>query len=419
MKFMGYHRPDGRVGIRNHIAIIPSVFCANNVVEQIARKVHGTVPLRHPVGCAQVGYDLELTARTLKAMATHPNVAAVLIIGLGCERFKPGELYEAVKNSGKPVEMLIIQEEGGSTKTINKGIKIATRLTKQERGRMRVPCDISELTIAVKCGGTDATSGLAANPVVGSMSDLLNQNGGSTILSELNELIGTEDMLAARAVNKEVADKIYNAIYGIEDKLLGGCDERYFGRNELISPGNYDGGVSNIVEKALGGVYKGGTAPVVDVLEYAMPAPPEQKGLFLMNYESHDGEVVTGMIGCGAQLVAFTSGRGNPAGFPIAPVIKLTGNSMMLKKMRENFDFSAGEIISGEATIDEKGKELFELALSVANGQLTSAETLNGYELFCVARALGIQVPANCTKCAKNDSASTSEVVSEDLVAKI
>jgi len=396
MKFMGYRRPDGRVGIRNHIAIIPSVFCANNVVEQIARQVAGTVTLRHPVGCAQVGYDLELTARTLKAMGTHPNVAAVLVIGLGCERFKPNELYEAVKNSGKPVEMLIIQEEGGSSKTIAKGVEIARRLVEQERDRPRVACDLAELTIAVKCGGTDATSGLAANPVVGAMSDLLVHHGGSTILSELNELIGTEDMLAARAVNKEVAAKVYTAIYGIEDKLRAGCDERYAGRNELISPGNYDGGVSSIVEKALGGVYKGGTAPVTDVLEYAIPARPEQRGLFLMNYESHDGEVVTGMIGCGAQLVAFTSGRGNPTGFPIAPVIKLTGNSFMFEKMRENFDFSAGEIISGEATIEEKGKDLFDLVLAVVNGQLTSAEELNGYELFCVARALGAAIDTAC-----------------------
>lgn len=396
MKFMGYRRPDGLVGIRNHIAVIPSVFCANNVVEQIVRKVTGTTALRHPVGCAQVGYDLELTARTLKAMATHPNVGAVLIIGLGCERFKPSELYEAVKKSGKHVEAITIQEEGGSSKTIARGVEIARMLVAEELDRQRVECDISDLIIAVKCGGTDATSGLAANPVVGAMSDLLIQSGGSTILSELNELIGTEDMLAARAVDKDIASKVYAAIYGIEDKLRAGCDERYAGRNELISPGNYDGGVSNIVEKALGGVYKGGTAPLMDVLEYAIPAPSGKKGLFLMNYESHDGEVVTGMIGCGAQLVAFTSGRGNPTGFPIAPVIKLTANGAMFERMRENFDFSTADIISGEATIEGKGKDLFDHVLSVANGHLTSAEELNGYELFCVARALGVAQAAAC-----------------------
>lgn len=389
MTFMGFRRANGTVGIRNHIAIIPSVFCANNVAERIARQVEGAVALRHPVGCSQVGYDLELTARTLIAMGSHPNVAAVVVVGLGCERFKPTELYAAVKKTGKPVEMIVIQEEGGSTKTIEKGVKIAQQFAQQEANRPRVECDLSELTIAVKCGGTDATSGLAANPVVGAMSDLLVAAGGSTILSELNELIGTEDMLAARAINKEVSDKIYAAIYGIEDKLRSGCDDRYEGRNELISPGNYDGGVSNIVEKALGGVYKGGTAPVTDVLEYAIPPQPAQKGLFLMNYESHDGEVVTGMIGCGAQIVAFTSGRGTPAGFPFAPVIKLTGNSLMFEKMRENFDFNTGGVITGDASIKEKGEELFEMVIKVVNGQKTASELLESDELFCVARAMG------------------------------
>ncbi|MEJ2056660.1 MAG: UxaA family hydrolase, partial [Desulfofustis sp.] len=326
----------------------------------------------------------------LSAMGTHPNVAAVLVVGLGCERFKPNELYESIKKSGKPVEMLVIQEEGGSSKTIAKGIEIARRFVHQEKMRYRVECDISELTVALKCGGTDATSGLAANPVVGAMSDLLVKNGGSSILSELNELIGTEDMLAGRAITKEVAAKVYAAIYGIEDKLRSGCDERYAGRNELISPGNYDGGVSNIVEKALGGVYKGGKSPVTDVLEYALPSSkPGQKGLFLMNYESHDGEVVTGMVGCGAQLVAFTSGRGTPAGFPLAPVIKLTGNSFMYEKMNENFDFSTSDIIEGRTTIEEQGQKLFEMVIDVANGKLTAAEKLESNELFCVARALG------------------------------
>ena len=389
MKFMGYRRPNGTIGIRNHIAIIPSVFCANNVAENIARGVDGAVALRHPVGCSQVGFDLELTARTLKSMGNHPNIVAVVVIGLGCERFKPTELYESIKESEKPVKMLIIQEEGGSSKTIAKGIEIAQKFAAEASNDQRCECDLSELTIAVKCGGTDATSGLAANPVVGAMSDLLVSAGGSTILSELNELIGTEDMLAERAISKQVAAKIYTAIYGIEEKLRSGCDERYAGRNELISPGNYDGGVSSIVEKALGGVYKGGTSPIVDVLEYAIPPKVDQKGLFLMNYESHDGEVVTGMVGCGAQIVAFTSGRGTPAGFPFSPVIKLTGNSFMFEKMQENFDFNTGDIISGEATIESKGQDLFDLVVEVANGQQTAAEKLDSYELFCVARAMG------------------------------
>lgn len=386
MKFMGYRRPDGRVGTRNYIAIIPSVFCANKTVESIARQVKGAVAIKHPVGCGQIGYDFELTARTLIAMGNHPNVAAVLVVGLGCERFKPTELYEGIKKSGKPVEMLVIQDEGGTSSTIEKGVRIAMEFAKKELSQQPVECDLSELTVAVKCGGTDATSGLAANPTVGSMADLIVENGGSVILSELNELLGTEDMLASRAVNEEVSKKVYNAIYGIEEKMRNKIDTRFDGRNELISPGNYDGGVSNIVEKALGGVYKGGTSPVVDVIEYSIPPAVDSKGLFLMNYESHDGEVVTGMIGAGAQVVVFTSGRGNPTGFPFVPVIKVTGNDIMYNKMKQNFDYNASGLITGENTLDEEGQNLFELLLRVANGEQTTAEIIEADELFCIAR---------------------------------
>ncbi|WP_422484955.1 UxaA family hydrolase [Gudongella sp. DL1XJH-153] len=387
MKFKGYRRPDGSVGVRNHILIIPSVFCANKTVESIARQVKGAIPITHPVGCGQIGYDFELTARTLIAMGNHPNVAAVLVVGLGCERFKPTELYEGIKKSGKPVEMIVIQDEGGTSSTIDKGVKIALGFAKKELAKTPEDCDFSELTVAVKCGGTDATSGLAANPAVGEMADLIVSNGGSVILSELNELLGTEDMLASRAVNKEVADKVYSAVYGIEEKMRKKIDTQYEGRNELISPGNYDGGVSNIVEKALGGVYKGGTSPVVDVIEYSIPPEKGKKGLFLMNYESHDGEVVTGMVGSGAQIVVFTSGRGNPTGFPFVPVIKVTGNDVMYQKMIQNFDFDASGIIKGENSLEETGKNLFQLLNNVANGELTTAELLEADELFCIARA--------------------------------
>ena len=258
MKFMGYRRPDGRVGVRNYLAIIPSVFCANKTVERIAAAVPGAVALRHPVGCAQVGLDLELTARTLKAMACHPNVGAVLV---------------------------------------SRGIELAKSLKAQVDAMKREPCDVSELIIATKCGGTDATSGLAANPAVGNMVDRVVAEGGSGILSELNELLGTEDMLARRAVSPEVAKKVYTAVHEIEDLLKKSRDTGLGeNRNELISPGNFAGGVSSVVEKALGGVHKSGTSPIVDVLQYATAPEAGKHGLFLMDYESHDGEVVTGMI---------------------------------------------------------------------------------------------------------------------------
>jgi len=386
MKFMGYRRPNGTVGIRNYVAIIPSVFCANSTAKAIAKQVKGAVVLRHPVGCTQVGLDFEITARTLIAMGNHPNVAAVVIVGLGCERFTPEELYEGIKVSGKPVVKFLIQEEGGTTNTIEKGVAAAKEFAKLASEMKRVECDVAELMVATKCGGTDATSGLAANPAVGQACDLLIAQGGSTILSELNELLSTEDMLARRAVNEEVAKKIYSAVYEIEEVLRCGIDERFPSRNALISPGNFTGGVSTIVEKALGGVHKSGTSPIVDVLDYSIAPREGQKGLFLMKYESQDGEVVTGMIGCGAQLVAFTTGRGNPTGFPFVPVIKITGNQFTYESMKENFDFYAGDIISEGVPVEEKGKELLEMMIRVANGELTTAEKIGGDELFVIAR---------------------------------
>ncbi len=389
MKFMGWRRPDGRVGVRNYIAVIPSVFCATKTAEMIANQIEGGVLLRHPVGCGQVGLDLEFTARTLIAMGRHPNVAAVVVAGLGCERFKPEELYEGIKETGKPVGMVVIQEDGGTMPTVAKGIRIGQEFARQEMIRPRVECDVSELMVATKCGGTDATSGLSANPAVGAMCDILiKEHGGSGILSELNELLSAEDILAGRAINEEVSKKIYSAIYEVEDRLRRGCDERYPARNHLISPGNFSGGVSSIVEKALGGVHKSGSAPIVDVLEYAIPPQPGQKGMFLMNSDSHDGEVVTGMIGCGAQIVAFTSGRGNPTGFPLAPVIKITGNDFTYEKMKDNFDFNAGAIISEGASINEISRKLFDMVIRVANGEQTQAEKISADELFCVARRL-------------------------------
>ena len=391
-QFMGYPRPDGRVGVRNYLAIIPSVFCANTVVERVAAQVPGSVPMPHVVGCAQEGMDQVLTAPTLTAMACHPNVGAAVVISLGCERFDPQEMVEAAKAIGKPLELFIIQKEGGTTNTIAKAVAKAKELQAELDKVQRVPCPLSALFVGTKCGGTDATSGLAANPAVGNLVDRLVAEGGSAILSECNELLGTEKYLARRAVSPEVARKIYDAIYGIEDVLRSGIDpDLPAKRNHLISRGNFDGGVSSIVEKALGGVHKSGTSPIVDVIEYASAPPAGEHGLFLMNYESHDGEVVTGMIGCGAQMVAFTTGRGNPTGHPIAPVLKITGNAKTYASMAENFDFDASPIISQGVSVEEMGEELLQMVIRVASGELTSAERFGGRELFCVGRRHGYQ----------------------------
>lgn len=386
-KFMGYKRPDGKIGVRNYVAIIPSVFCANRVAELIAKEIDGAIFLRHPVGCSQVGEDLEITCRTLISMGSHPNIGAVLVVGLGCERFTPNEFVEGVKKSGKHVEKVVIQDEGNTSKAVEKGIIIANELAEEAKNIKKVECDVSDLTIGVKCGGTDATSGLAANPAVGIMSDIVVNNGGSIIFSEVTELLGTEHILSKRAVNEEIGQKITDAILNMENKLRTiGTNPKFAKRGALISTGNFDGGVSSVVEKALGGIYKSGHGKITDVLEYATCPAKNEKGVFLMNSPGHDGEVVTGMVGGGAQVIAFTSGRGTPTGFPFVPVIKITGNDKTFVKMEENIDINAGDIIEKGVSLEEKGNEIFEKVIKVADGEKTKAELFKGDELFCITR---------------------------------
>jgi altronate dehydratase large subunit len=366
--------------------VIPSVFCANRVAKLIADQVEGAVHLGHPVGCSQVGEDLEITARTLAAMGNHPNLAAVLVVGLGCERFTPGEFVGKLAPSGKPVEKVVIQEEGDSLKTVERGVRIVREWAETFSNLPREPFGLESLIVGVKCGGTDATSGIAANPAVGAMSDLVVDAGGTVLFSEVTELLGAEEIMARRAVSGEVADRIRETIARTEEKLRRlGADPRFSHRGALISTGNFDGGVSSVAEKALGGIYKAGTRPIHGVVDYAR-RPETSGGVFLMDSPGHDGEVVTGLVGGGAQVIVFTTGRGTPTGFPFVPVVKVTGNRFSFQKMRENIDFDASAIISGESGIDEKGKALFEMVIGVSSGKKTKAEILKHDELFCITR---------------------------------
>lgn len=385
MKFLGYERPDGQVGVRNYIGIIPSVFCSNHVAEQIANRVKTTIALTHPLGCSQVGADLELTARTLIAMGNNPNLAAVLVVGLGCERFTSEELCNGIAKSGKPVERIVIQEEGDTLRAIEKGVSITRQLIAKYSQQNRTPIDVNRLIIGVKCGGTDATSGITANPAIGKVLDRFLDENSSGIFSEVTELLGTEDILAKRAINEDVAEDIKNTILRMEDKLRQAVrDPNLKHRSALISTGNFDGGVSTVVEKALGNIYKSGTKPIQGVIRYA--ETPRSPGLFLMDSPGHDGEVVTGMVGSGAQIILFSTGRGTPTGFPFVPVIKITGNEKTFQKMNENIDINVGRVISGNISLEEASDEVFDEVLKVASGKLTKSEIFGHKELFCISR---------------------------------
>ena len=386
--FNGYRRPQGLPGVRNLVAIIPSVFCANTVVKRITQQVVGTVELTHPVGCSQVGLDLELTAKGLKGIGRHPNFYGVVVVGLGCERFRAKELADSIAATGKPVEMLVIQEEGDTQEAIAKGVLLAQKLVEQASKQQKEEFPLSELCLGLKCGGTDATSGIAANPTLGWVTDQIVAAGGSAMLTEVTELIGAEHLLARRAVTPQVGQNILDTVRNMENKLkTGTAHSDLQNRSALISPGNEDGGVTTVVEKALGGIHKGGTGPITGVLAYGEPLV--EHGLYILDCPGHDGEAVTGLAASGCQVVVFTTGRGTPTGFPGVPVIKITGNTSTYERMKFNLDFNAGEIIDKGLSIAEVGEGLLKTVLETVSGVPTKAEIGLHDELFCITRSYG------------------------------
>lgn len=380
MALWGYVRPDGSIGVRNHVLIISSVVCANEVTSSVSNSVPGTVCVIHNEGCGQLGVDYEQTLRTLIGFGRNPNVASVLVVGLGCEKLDPRLLADGISSSGKRVEVLVIQEEGGTIRAKEKGMKIAKELVSEASRMTREPIDLSSIVLALECGGSDATSGIAANPAMGFASDYIVKAGGTSILSETPEFIGAEHILAKRAINEEVARRIYEIVERAEKSALAmGVDLR----GTQPTRGNIEGGITTIEEKSLGCIYKAGKSPIQGVLEYA--ELPKGKGLWIMDTPGHDVQSITGMVAGGAQVVLFSTGRGTPVGCPIAPVIKITGNPITYQKMKDNIDINAGTIILGLETIEEVGLRIVEELFSVVNGKMTKAEAL-GHREFAITR---------------------------------
>jgi altronate dehydratase large subunit len=370
-----YRRDDGRVGIRNHIAVIPTSVCAGVAAAKIADQVPGAVALVHQHGCCQMGADMDQTVRTLTGLGRNPNVGAVLIVELGCEGLPGSQVLAGVAATGKPVERLCIQASGGITRTVAAGVQHLASLKARAECATRTDCPLGDIMLGLECGGSDATSGVAGNLVLGAVSDMLIRDGGSSILSETTEMIGAEHVLCKRAQTPAVAERLLHIINRVEARALAsGVDLRH----SQPTPGNIAGGISTIEEKSLGCVYKAGSAPIRAVLEYAEAPPPDTHGLLVMDTPGQDIESITGMVAGGAQVVAFTTGLGSPTGCPIAPVIKVTGNRRTRDTMDDAIDFDASAILEEGADVRDLAQDLFNELVDVCNGKSTRSE-LNGH----------------------------------------
>ena len=378
--FSGYLRPDGRVGVRNHIAIIPSCGCALHVATLIANQVEGAELIQYDGGCSLIAEDIERAIDGLTRHGRHPNVAGSLVVSLGCETLDAAHLTQQIAQGWAPTELLVIQELGGTRRTVERGVDLAHQMVEAAIKLHREPCPVSALTIGLECGGSDATSGLAANPAVGAFSDLIVAQGGKVILAETSELLGAEHILAERAANADVAERVLRTVAECE-RFLKSTGEDFVGKQP--SPGNIRGGITTVEEKALGDIRKGGTTPLVDVLRSG--EPPRLPGLSFMDTPGNDAASVTAMVAAGSQVVVFTTGRGNPLGNALAPVIKITANAATFARMRDDMDLDASPIVRGEESYEQVGRRIYDLFLRVAEGERTAAEIM-GHGEFALVR---------------------------------
>lgn len=370
LNFWGYRRAEGRPGIRNHVLILPTCACGSESSRIVASQVRGAVNIVFNTGCSDVQANTEMSQKVLTGFACHPNVYGVVIIGLGCETVGHDKLREKIQRmTSKPVVSFGIQDEGGTLKTIEKAVRAARDMAAQAGLQQKELFPITELFMGIECGGSDATSGIASNPAVGELSDRLVDLGATTMMSESIEWIGGEHVVAKRAATPKIHNQVIEVCRAYEEHLKAAGQDCRAGQP---TPGNKAGGLSTLDEKSLGCIRKGGTRPIVEVLEQAQR--PTRRGAVVMDTAGYDISSVTSMVAGGCQLVVFTTGRGTPTGNAIAPVLKVTANERTYQRMEDNMDVDLSAIIRGERTYQQMGGELLEAVHQVANGRLTKAE---------------------------------------------
>ncbi|HWB86411.1 MAG TPA: altronate dehydratase family protein [Bryobacteraceae bacterium] len=382
--FLGYVREDGSVGTRNYIAVVAASNCAAHTAERIARSyesetlppnVDGVVAFPHGDGCAHAfGPDMDQLRRTLGGVLVHPNVSAAVIIGLGCETNQIDHYLGANAPRSNRLAGLTLQSSGGTRGTLEAARREIARFLEQAAAETRAEAPASKIVLGLNCGGSDSFSGITANPALGYCSDLLAELGGTPVLAETPEIFGAEHLLVKRARNREVADKLLACIAKYKQYL-----RRFEGSfDDNPSPGNKEGGLSNILEKSLGAVAKGGTSPLIEVYDYAERI--HSPGFAFMNTPGYDPVSLSGLAAGGCNLIAFTTGRGSAIGFPTIPVIKIATNGNTYRRMTDNMDVNAGAIADGEKSVQQVGREIFDLMLETASGHRTCAERLGHKE---------------------------------------
>lgn len=382
MTFYGYRRPDGRVGVRNRVLILPASVCATDTARIIAQQVEGAISFNNQQGCSQVAPDQQFTMDVMAGYAANPNIYGTVVASLGCENCQMDLVVKAIEErTNKPLKQVIIQEVGGTLKAVEIAVRYAKEMVAEASMLQKEEFPLSELIVGTECGGSDPTSGLAANPAIGAMSDLVVQAGGTSILSETSEFIGAEHILARRAINKEVHDRIYEITSRFEAHFHAVGEDV---RQGNPSPGNKAGGITTLEEKSLGCIHKGGHSPINAVYDYAKQVESKQ-GLVIMDTPGNDPASVAAMVAGGAQVIVFSSGRGSPVGHPIAPVVKVTGNKITFANMEDNIDFCAAPLIYGEKTVEQLGADLLNMVVETACGKQTKAEAL-GFVETAIAR---------------------------------
>lgn len=388
--FMGYRRENGKVGTRNYIGILTSVNCSATAARMIADafgpeelkqypNVDGVVAFVHGTGCgmADSGDGFDALQRVMWGYATHPNHAGILMVGLGCEMNQIDWLLEAYGLKQGPLfQTMNIQDVAGLARTVELGIAKVREMLPEANKCKREPCPVSELTVALQCGGSDAWSGITANPALGNACDLLVAQGGTGVLAETPEIYGAEHILTQRAKDEETGKKLIGLIRWWEDYTLrnkGSMDNN-------PSPGNKKGGLTTILEKSLGASAKGGTTPLTGVYKYAERVT--EKGFTFMDSPGYDPASVTGQIASGCNLVVFTTGRGSAFGSKPAPCIKIATNTQMYERMTDDMDINAGDMLSAGVSLEEKGGEIYKYLISIASGEETKSEKqgLGDYE---------------------------------------